>query len=127
MEDPIGPVATFVQPKLPRVKFMKRTPGERYQPCNGSEGEYFHSMWCEECARDKAMNGEATQEQCDADPEANYCRILNDSFMAEGVAEWVIGSDGQPCCTAFIPAGQPIPHRCPQTLDMFSGGEPQAV
>ena len=48
MSDPVGPVAVFVQPKLPRIKFITRTPGERYQPCNGSEGEYFHSMWCED-------------------------------------------------------------------------------
>ena len=108
----------IVQPKLPRVKFMERTPGERYQPCNGTEGEYFHSMWCEECERDKVMSGQATQEQADADPSL-YCQILNDSFRDEGVAEWVIGKDGQPCCTAFIPAGQPIPCRCTQTPDMF--------
>lgn len=110
---------TIVQPKLPRVKFFERTPGERYQPCNGTEGEYFHSMWCEECARDKVMNGEATQEQADADPSL-YCQILNDSFINEGVAEWVIDKDGQPCCTAFVPMGSTVPTaRCEHTSDMF--------
>ena len=119
MRDDSKPVAVFVQPKLPRVKFMGRTPGERYQPCNGTEGEYFHSMWCEECARDKVMNGEATQEQADADPGL-YCAILTNSMaLREGVPEWVIGEDGQPRCTEFIPAGEPIPFRCPATVDMF--------
>jgi hypothetical protein len=118
MSDPVGPVAVFVQPKLPRVKFMEHTPGERYQPCNGTEGEYFHAMWCEECERDKVMSGQATQEQADADPGL-YCQILNNSFHDEGVAEWVIGKDGQPCCTAFVPVGQAVPYRCPNTPDLF--------
>lgn len=111
-------MVNLVQPKLPRVEFFPRAPGERYRPSNGTEGEYFHSMWCEECARDKVMNGEATQEQADADPSL-YCQILNNSFASEGVAEWVIGDDGQPKCTAFIPVGQPIPAICEHTPDMF--------
>lgn len=124
--DPVGPVAVFVQPKLPRVTFMARTPGERYQPCNGTEGECFWSMWCEECARDKVMNGEATQEQADSD-DSLYCQILNNSFAKEGCDEWVIGEDGQPMCTAFIPAGQPVPFRCPATTDMFAPDPAQLV
>lgn len=109
----------IVQPKLPRVKFFERTPGGRYQPCNGTEGEFFHSMWCEECARDKVMNGEATQDQAYADPSL-YCQILNDSFRSGGVAEWIIGADGQPLCTQFVPKGEAIPApRCEHTGDMF--------
>ncbi len=114
-----GPVAVFVQPKLPRVEFYPDKPGTLYMPSNGTEGEFFHSMWCEECARDKVMNGEATQEQADADPEGCYCMILNQSFHSDGVPEWVYGADGQPCCTAFSPKGQPIQYRCPNTPDMF--------
>ena len=110
---------SIVQPKLPRVEFFKCTPGERYQPCNGSEGEYFISMWCEECARDKVMNGTATQEEADKDPEGCYCMILNASFQEEGADEWVIDENGQPCCTQFVPLGQPIPNRCKHTPDMF--------
>lgn len=116
-----GPVRALVQPKLPRVKFFERPPGESYMPCNGSEGEFFMAMWCEECERDKVMNGSATVEDADKDPGL-YCRILNDSFHSEGVAEWVYGADGQPCCTAFVPKGQPLPTpRCEHTADMFGG------
>lgn len=111
---------TVVQEKLPRVKFFPREPGSRYQPSNGTEGEYFHAMWCENCERDKLMNGQATQEQCDADPTL-YCQILCNSFRDEGVDEWVIGDDGQPKCTAFVAIGQLVPYRCTKTEDMFAG------
>lgn len=113
----------IIQPKLPRVEFFPRKPGERYQPCNGSEGEFFHAMWCEECARDKVMNGTATQEEADKDPERCYCMILNQSFTSEGVAEWVIGEDGQPKCTAFWPKDEPIRERCTNTPDLFGAQE----
>ena len=116
-------MVTIVQPKLPRVKFMERTPDELYRPCNGSEGEYFIAMWCEECARDKVMNGEATQEQADADPDL-YCEILNRSFRSdEPLPEWVIDEDGQPKCTQFIPVGQAVPARDPLTIDMFGDAQ----
>ena len=65
------------------------------------------------------MNGEATQEQADADPGL-YCQILNNSFRDDGVPEWIIGKDGQPLCTEFVPAGTPIPYRCENTPDMFA-------
>lgn len=127
MEDPIGPVAVFVQPKLPRVKFFERTPGEPYMPCNGTEGEYFHSMWCEECERDKAMNGTVHREgreECDDD----WCEILGRSFREDTIPEWVIGADGQPCCTQFVPMGDKLPTPlCEHTDDMFGGGEQSAA
>ena len=115
----------IIQPKLPRVQFYPSVPGSRYIPSNGTEGEFFHSMWCEECARDKVMSGQATTEQADADPDL-YCSILNDSFQADGVAEWVYGEDGQPCCTAFEPLpreGEPPTQvvRDDSTIDMFGG------
>ena len=127
--DPIGPVATFVQPKLPRVKFFARTPGEPYRPCNGSEGEYFQAMWCEECERDKALNGTAFREGRE-DTEDDWCEIVGRSYRTdEPLPEWVYGADGQPCCTQFVPMGQPVPPaRCQATVDMFNeadseGGE----
>ena len=113
----------IIQPKLPRVKFFERKPGERYQPCNGTEGEFFHAMWCEECARDKVMNGTATQEEADKDQEGCYCMILNQSFTSDGAPEWVIGEDGQPMCTAFWPKDEPIRERCTKTPDMFTGAD----
>ena len=58
-------MVSIVQPKLPRVEFFPDKPGEPYRPCNGTEGEFFISMWCEECERDKVMNGQATHEDAD--------------------------------------------------------------
>ena len=121
MSDPVGPVAVFVQHKLPRVKFMERTPGERYQPCNGSEGEYFHAMWCEECERDKVMNGSATVEESDGDLTM-LCEILGRSFRDDELPEWKFGPDGWPMCTAFVPVGSKVPEpRCEHTADLFGG------
>ena len=120
--DPLGPVAVLVQSKLPPVRFFQNKPGEQYRPCNGSEGEYFHSMWCSECERDQAMNGQATVEETDKDPSL-YCEILNRSFRSdEPLPEWRYGDDGQPRCTEFVPVGQPVPEpRCTHTSDLFDG------
>lgn len=42
--------------------------------------------------------------------------------------EWTFDADGQPCCTAFIPAGEEVPPpRCTKTVDMFEVGDEQAV
>ena len=118
---------TLVQPKLPRVEFYPAAPGTQYRPCNGSEGEYFHAMWCEECERDKVMSGQATVEDADIDPSL-YCEILNRSFRSdEPLPEWTYGKDGQPCCTQFVPRGQPIPTRCEHTADLFSGCDQQTA
>jgi len=127
MQTDRGPVATFVQPKLPRVEFYPNKPGEPYRPCNGTEGEFFHSMWCEECARDKVMSGKATVEDAYKDPSL-YCEILNRSFRSdEPLPEWAYGADGQPCCTKFWPADKPIPEpRCEHTADMFDAAASMA-
>ena len=109
---------TIIQPKLPRIEFASGTPGKPYKPCNGSEGEYWFGMWCEECARDKVMNGEATQEQADQD-ESLLCEIIGRSFTDAPLPEWQYGDDGQPRCTMFCPKDQPIPQRCERTIDMF--------
>lgn len=110
----------IVQPKLPRVKFYPNKPGEPYRPCNGSEGEYFHAMWCEECARDKEMNGTVYREGREATDD-DWCEILGRSFRSdEPLPEWTYGDDGQPKCTQFVPMDQPIPApRCEHTADMF--------
>lgn len=115
---------TIVQPKLPRVTFFANTPGEPYRPCNGSEGEYFHAMWCEECERDKSMNGTVYREGRE-ETDDDWCEILGRSFRSdEPLPEWVYGKNGQPCCTAFAPLGdKPPTPRCEHTADMF--GEPR--
>jgi hypothetical protein len=113
------PVVVLVQPKLPRVKFYDGTPGESYMPSNGTEGEFFISQWCGECARDKSMNGTARREGREENDE-DWCEILGRSFREDAIPEWIYGEDGQPKCTQFVPMGSPMPvPRCPNTKDMF--------
>ena len=120
MKDLRGPVAVFVQPKLPRVTFAENTPGESYMPCNGTEGEFFHAAWCENCERDKSMNGTVHREGRE-ETDDDWCEILGRSFREDAIPEWVYGKDGQPCCTQFVPMGQPLPQRCEHTADLFGG------
>jgi len=110
--------------KLPRVRFMERTPGDAYRPCNGTEGEFFMAAWCEHCARDKVLNGTAA-DCASGGTEDDWCEILGRSFRTdEPLPEWRIGADGQPCCTQFVPVGETVPHpRCTHTADLF--GEEQ--
>lgn len=96
--------------------------GQPYQPSNGTEGECFISSWCGECQRDKSMREGAPIEECDDD---ELCDIIARSFAyspgdEQYPKEWQYDKDGQPCCTAFIPVGDPIPPP-PDTLtkDMF--------
>ena len=116
-------MVSIVQQKLPRIEFYPAPAGEPYRPCNGSEGEFFISMWCEECDHDKVMNGTATVDDADRDPSL-YCEILNRSFRSdEDLPEWTHSDDGQPKCTKFAPMrppGEPDPvERCAHTADMF--------
>lgn len=118
MEEQSGPIATFVQPKLPRVKLAENTPGKPYMPCNGTEGEFFHAAWCENCERDKAMNGTVYREGRE-ETDDDWCEILGRSFREDEIAEWVYGADGQPSCTHFVPMGQAVTVRCEHTADLF--------
>lgn len=90
--------------------------GERYEPSNGTEGGCFIESWCTNCARDKVMNGEATQEEADAD-DSLYCQVLNASYRGEAV-EWREMPDGEVKCIAFVPQGERIPERCPKTMEL---------
>jgi hypothetical protein len=91
--------------------------GEQYQPSNGTEGASFIEEWCSNCARDKVMNGEATQDQADVD-DTLYCQILGASFRGEAV-EWREFEDGAVECIAFVPKGERIPpQRCPYTAEL---------
>ncbi|MDB5777549.1 MAG: hypothetical protein JWP38_3682 [Herbaspirillum sp.] len=96
--------------------------GKKYQPSNGTEGEIFFSSWCSECARDKSMREGADIDECD---DSERCDIIGKTMAyyvedEEYPKEWQYGKDGQPCCTAFIPAGDPIPALPDMhTVDMF--------
>lgn len=121
-----GSVAVFVQPKLPRVKFYPGKTGEPYMPRNGTEGEFFMSMWCEECARDKEMSGTVYSEGREATDD-DWCEILGRSFRSdEPLPEWTYGDDGQPCCAQFVLAGDRIPHHCEHAADLFDDGQQAA-
>lgn len=107
--------------------WLKECAGQPYMPSNGTEGACFHEMHCQNCERDKVMNGSATVEDADRDPDL-YCEILSRSFREDELAEWKFGPDGWPMCTAFVPKGDPIPlPRCAHTADMFDGGAQQAA
>jgi hypothetical protein len=93
-----------------------------YQPSNGTEGECFFNAWCCQCARDVSMNSGKPIDECD---DNEKCALITNSMAfnpgdAEYPQEWQYDKDGVPCCTAFVPVGQPIPKpRCERTLDMF--------
>lgn len=87
-----------------------------YLPSNGTEGIIFMDGWCRKCARDKAMREGADFDECD---DNELCPIIAAAFRGP-VAEWVADENG-PKCTAFVPAGDPVPPpRCGRTADMFS-------
>lgn len=94
----------------------KARAGEQWEPSNGTEGELFMNAWCCNCARDRAMREGCDFDDCDDDEK---CEIIGASFRGEAV-EWQYDKHGQPCCTAFVPAGEAIPEpRCALTTDMF--------
>lgn len=101
---------------------MKDRAGQKYQPSNGTEGECFFASWCCECARDKAMSEGADLDDCD---DNQRCDIIGKTMAyrveePEYPKEWQYGKDGQPCCTAFVPVGEPIPPEPDvHTADMF--------
>lgn len=104
----------------------EEAPGTPYRPSNGTEGECFISEWCAKCARDKVMNGTATDEDADKDPSL-YCEILGASFRDGGAKEWVHNEKGWPCCTAFVDKNDPIPTpRCEHTMELpLDGATPK--
>lgn len=89
--------------------------GEKYRPSTGTEGQLFLDAFCRRCQRDG--HGD--------DDDAARCEIigltmLHDPDEAEYPTAWQYGRDGQPCCTQFVPAGEPITDpRCTQTLELF--------
>ncbi|QDJ52843.1 hypothetical protein [Bordetella hinzii] len=98
--------------------------GRPYQPSNGTEGEFFFEAWCRGCARDRAMRDDI--KECDDD---EGCNLIARSMAfkpgdAEYPAEWQYDKAGQPCCTAFVPAGEPIPTPpCLHTMALPLGGD----
>jgi hypothetical protein len=102
---------------------LKKRAGEKYRPSNGTEGEIFITSWCGKCQRDKAMREGFDIDECD---DNERCDIIANTFAydvedPEYPIEWQYDKDGQPCCTAYVPAGEVLPpQRCEHTQDMFS-------
>lgn len=100
--------------------------GRPYQPSNGTEGEFFFEAWCRGCARDRAMREGDDVNECDDD---EVCNLIARSMAfkpgdAEYPAEWQYDKTGQPCCTAFVPAGEPIPTPpCAHTMALPLGND----
>lgn len=102
----------------------KENAGRSYQPSNGTEGMIFMEAWCCKCERDKHMCEGKPLDECS---DAETCQIIANTMAykpgdPEYPKEWIIGEDGQPCCTAFVFAGGVIPEpHCEFTKDMFGG------
>ena len=98
-------------------------PGDKYQPSNDTEGHVFWADWCCKCQRDKAMREGCDIDECD---DNERCDIIADTMCysvedEKYPKEWTYDKHGNPCCIAFVPAGDAIPEpRCEHTLDMFS-------
>lgn len=96
---------------------------ELFRPSNGTEGEIFISGWCARCARDRMAREGADWEECD---DSELCEILTRTLACviddpDYPQEWRYDETGEPCCTAFIPAGDPVPEpRCSCTMDLFA-------
>lgn len=113
MSQPIYPVSL--------ANLHMKNAGKKYRPSNGTEGEIFFDAWCRQCQRDKSMREGVDIDECD---DTERCDIIANTFAydvedAEYPVEWQYGKDGQPCCTAFVPAGESIPTpRCEHTQEL---------
>ena len=69
---------------------LSGTPGDKYIPANGTNGDIFKERWCDRCKKDTL----------------GTCPILADTYAYwldkdKFPAEWIHDSNGQPTCTAF--------------------------
>lgn len=60
-----------------------------YMPSNGTEGEWFLSIWCKNCQKDTLIRGGKKQ-----------CSILTKSLIGEQPKQWMYLRD-VPACTSF--------------------------
>lgn len=82
---------------------------KKWRPSNGTEGELFFNCWCDDCERSGCRT----------------CEIIGRTMFHEKddpeyPIEWQYSPNGHPCCTAYVPIGEPIPEpRCEHTVDLF--------
>jgi hypothetical protein len=70
-----------------------------YLPSNGTEGDGFMSIWCENCKKDTMLRGGETQ-----------CSILTNALVKGYVKQWVY-IDNVPICTSFVKVGTIQKHK----------------
>ena len=72
------------------AEILKPRAGQKWQPCNGTEGMMFISRACTGCAKNSG------DDYCDI----QTLTMLYSTDDEEYPAEWCIGENGQPTCTA---------------------------
>lgn len=96
-------------------------PGEKFEGTSGSDADALFVL-CQDCARDKEMNGTRYREGREAGDD-DYCQVLAAALRNEAVEIREL-EDGSLKCMAFVPLDQPItPARCEHTVDMFEQGD----
>jgi hypothetical protein len=65
---------------------------EQYFPSNGTDGDIFISMWCENCKRDPASRNSEAKTQC---------QILFNSLIGKQPKQWIY-MNGKAICTSFV-------------------------
>jgi len=83
---------------------------EIYQPCNGTEMDWFSSQFCFQCSKMPVS--------CEA---KNQCKILGDVLCydrddKEYPNQWRY-VNGKPVCTAFVDREEANKKRCKKTSD----------
>lgn len=58
---------------------------EPYYPANGTDGDLFQSMNCDQCYKEK------------------QCSILTNAMLGKYPKQWIINSEGKATCTSFNP------------------------
>ena len=69
---------------------LKTLAGEKWRPCNGTEGELFIDSWCGRCVRD-------VNHDCPILAATMAFDVSDERYPAE----WQYSESGQPKCVAF--------------------------
>ena len=73
------------------AELLKPHAGEKWRPSNGTEGDIFTGAVCASCASGPSS-------KC----RIAFATLVHDVDDADYPAEWQIGSDGLPTCTAWV-------------------------
>jgi hypothetical protein len=101
---------------------MVSSPIRKFRPSNATQGDAFFSNWCRHCQCDKAMREGVAIDDCD---DNERCDIIPLTLWyhaddPEYPGEWRYDANGNPICSAFVEAGDPIPRpRCTATMELF--------